>query len=54
MPLTYEIIEKLREVIPGYNVRALTLADFEALCARDGIIVVRAPDARPRVVLRQG
>ena len=38
MPLTYEIIEKLEAVIPGYNVRALTLADFEALCARDGIL----------------
>ena len=40
MPLTYEIIEKLMAVIPGYNVRALTLADFEALCARDGIVAL--------------
>lgn len=38
MPLTYEIIEKLEAVIPGYNVRALTLADFEALCVRDSIV----------------
>lgn len=38
MTLTYEIIEKLMEAIPGYNVRALGLSDFEALCVRDGII----------------
>jgi Zn-dependent peptidase ImmA (M78 family) len=38
MPLTYEIIEKLRTVIPDYNVRALTLSDFEELCVRDGIV----------------
>ncbi len=38
MPLTYAIIEELQTVIPGYNVRPLALADFEALCARDGIV----------------
>jgi Zn-dependent peptidase ImmA (M78 family) len=38
MPLTYEIIERLEATIPGYNVRALGLADFEALCTRDGVV----------------
>ena len=38
MTLTYEIIEKLTAAIPGYNIRPLSLVDFEALCARDGIV----------------
>ncbi len=38
MTLTYEIIEKLTLAIPGYNERPLVLSDFEALCAREGIV----------------
>jgi Zn-dependent peptidase ImmA (M78 family) len=38
MTLTYDIIERLCLDIPGYNERPLCLSDFEALCAREGIV----------------
>ena len=38
MPLTYDLIKRLSEDIPGYNQRPQTFPDFEALCAQNGIV----------------
>jgi len=38
MSLTADLIERLEQEIPSYNVRPLSLNDFEALCVAEGII----------------